>query len=107
MIGLTTYNRWCSYYIPKLTGTLDGRAPLMGPAAARAIATAIGTISRPQDLLGQGAGEIMTKRVARHFGFNATKARHGANRGRGSTCFRRLHVRLFSPTRFRFAIYSI
>ena len=62
MIGLTTYNRWFSYYIPKITGTLDGRAPLLGPAAARAIATAFGMIARPQELHGQKAGEMMTKR---------------------------------------------
>ena len=63
MIGLTTYNLWCSYYIPKLTGTLDGRAPPLGPGAARAIATTFGMIARSQDLQGQRAREIMTKRV--------------------------------------------
>ena len=117
MIGLTTYNRWCNYYIPNLTGTLDGRAPLMGPAAARAIATTFGMIARPQELHGQKAGEMMTKRVGvcnllkhalpRPRFSTCNLLKHALNRGRGSACFRRLHVRLFSPTRFRFAIYSI
>ena len=83
MIGLTTYNRWCNYYIPNLTGTLDGRAPLMGPAAARAIATTFGMIARPQELHGQRGGEIMTRRVGVALRLQRDKSAAGCELGPG------------------------
>ena len=62
MIGFRAYNRWHSYDVHNRNGGLDSPAPLMGPAEGQTVATTFWMGARPQELHGQKAGEMMTKR---------------------------------------------